>query len=80
MDLSGGCDVTLSFCRRGYDFAGVLSWFAERADRIILLFDAHKLDISDEFKQAIQAIRKQEDKIRIVLNKVDTILLAYKWM
>ena len=67
-------------CYRGYDFAGVLSWFAERADRIILLFDAHKLDISDEFKQAIQAIRKQEDKIRIVLNKVDTILLAYKWM
>ena len=47
-----------------------MSWFAERADRIILLFDAHKLDISDEFKQAIQAIRKQEDKIRIVLNKV----------
>ena len=49
-----------------------MSWFAERADRIILLFDAHKLDISDEFKQAIQAIRKQEDKIRIVLNKVDS--------
>ena len=56
----------------------MLEWFAERVDRILLLFDAHKLDISDEFKQAIQAIRKQEDKIRIVLNKVDTILLAYK--
>ena len=49
----------------------MMRWFGERADRIILLFDAHKLDISDEFKQAIQAIRKQEDKIRIVLNKVD---------
>merc|ERR1712080_142875 len=41
------------------------------ADRIILLFDAHKLDISDEFKNAIQAIRKNEDKIRIILNKAD---------
>ena len=49
---------------RGYDFAGVLKWFAERADRIILLFDAHKLDISDEFKQAIQAIRWEARKIK----------------
>jgi len=56
---------------RGYDFTGVMKWFADRADRIILLFDAHKLDISDEFKNAIQAIKKNEDKIRIVLNKAD---------
>jgi len=56
---------------RGYDFTGVLKWFAEKADRIILVFDAHKLDISDEFKQAIEAIRAQDDKIRIILNKAD---------
>ncbi|ESO84446.1 hypothetical protein LOTGIDRAFT_196647 [Lottia gigantea] len=58
---------------RGYDFSGVLEWMAERVDRIILLFDAHKLDISDEFRRAIDAIKGYDDKIRIVLNKADMV-------
>ena len=46
-----------------YDFVGVLQWFAERVDRIILLFDANKLDISDEFRRSIEAIHGYEDKV-----------------
>ena len=58
---------------RGYDFTGVVQWFAERVDMIILLFDAHKLDISDEFQRVIQACKGNDTKIRIVLNKADGI-------
>ena len=54
---------------RSYNFPEVIEWFAERADRILLLFDAHKLDISDEFKSAIESLKGHDDKIRVVLNK-----------
>uniref|UniRef100_H2Y412 Dynamin-type G domain-containing protein n=1 Tax=Ciona savignyi TaxID=51511 RepID=H2Y412_CIOSA len=58
---------------RGYDFSKVLTWMAERVDRIILLFDAHKLDISDEFHEALNAVKMYDSKIRVVLNKCDQV-------
>lgn len=60
---------------RGYDFVNVCHWFAERADLILLLFDAHKLDISDEFKAVIERLKGQDDKIRVILNKADQVRL-----
>ncbi|OWM90831.1 hypothetical protein CDL15_Pgr011591 [Punica granatum] len=59
--------------QRAYDFAGVTSWFATKCDLILLLFDPHKLDISDEFRQVISSLHGHDDKIRVVLNKAHQV-------
>ena len=58
---------------RGYDFDKVMEWLTEKASMIILLFDAHKLDISDEFRRVIESMHGHDEKIRIVLNKADMV-------
>lgn len=58
---------------RGYSFVQVCEWFAARSDVILLLFDPHKLDISDEFKTVISSLRGHDDKVRVVLNKADQV-------
>ena len=50
-----------------------MEWFAARVDIVLLLFDAHKLDISDELRRAIEALSRWDDKIRIILNKADGV-------
>lgn len=49
---------------RGYDFVAVTSWLASRADLILVLFDPHKLDISDELKRVIASFQGNEEKVR----------------
>jgi len=58
---------------RNYDYEAVMKWFAERSDLIIIMFDAHKLDISDELKGVIELFKPHSDKIRVLLNKADSV-------
>jgi EH domain-containing protein 1 len=58
---------------RDYDFSEVIKWFAERSDMILVMFDAHKLDISDELKSVLDALKPHQEKIRVLLNKADSI-------
>mmetsp|Transcript_216 Transcript_216/g.533 ORF Transcript_216/g.533 Transcript_216/m.533 type:complete len:485 (-) Transcript_216:2307-3761(-) len=74
VDTPGILSGEKQYLRRTYDYAKVAKWFADRADLIILIFDAHKLDVSDEFQDIVDEIRKDnDDKIRCVLNKADGV-------
>lgn len=73
MDTPGVLSGEKQRTQRAYDFTGVTSWFAAKCDLILLLFDPHKLDISDEFKRVISSLRGHDDKIRVVLNKADQV-------
>ena len=58
---------------RNYSFQDVVQWFAPRADLILLMFDAHKVDIADEVASVIRSLEGFDDKIRVVLNKADSM-------
>lgn len=73
MDTPGVLSGEKQRTQRAYEFTAVTSWFAAKCDLILLLFDPHKLDISDEFKRVISSLRGHDDKIRVVLNKADQV-------
>eukprot|EP00929_Paragymnodinium_shiwhaense_P097025 TRINITY_DN58801_c0_g1_i1.p1 TRINITY_DN58801_c0_g1~~TRINITY_DN58801_c0_g1_i1.p1 ORF type:complete len:645 (-),score=129.36 TRINITY_DN58801_c0_g1_i1:8-1942(-) len=58
---------------RSYDFEGVIGWFAENADLVLVLFDPNKLDVSDEFRRCLEALGRSERKVRFVLNKANRL-------
>ncbi|CAJ1346824.1 unnamed protein product, partial [Effrenium voratum] len=59
--------------KRGYEFEEVVHWFADRVDMILVLFDVSKLDISDEFRRVLLALKGNDQKIHIILNKADRV-------
>jgi len=59
--------------KRGYDFEEVVTWFADHAAMIILFFDAHKLDVSDELKRCVAVLASNSAKVHVILNKADRV-------
>ena len=73
VDTPGVLSGEMQRIERSYNFVEVCEWFAARCDVIVLLFDPHKLDISDEFRAVIASLRGHDDKVRVVLNKASSV-------
>lgn len=57
---------------RGYDFTGVVRWFARRADVVCLFFDPDKPGTTGEtLSVLLHALSGMDHKLLIVLNKAD---------
>jgi len=57
---------------RGYDFQGVVRWFAERADVVLLMFDPDKPGTTGEtLSILLHSLGGMDHKLLIVLNKAD---------
>jgi hypothetical protein len=75
IDSPGMIDAAKEGMGRGYDFTGVVRWFANRADVVLVFFDPEKPGTTGEtldvFMQALQGI---DHKLLIIMNKCDQFL------
>ncbi len=72
IDSPGMIDEAKEENGRGFDFPGVVRWFAERSDLVMIFFDPDKPGTTGEtlqvFKESLNGI---DHKLLIVLNKMD---------
>jgi GTPase SAR1 family protein len=72
VDTPGMIDSADSQAHRGFDFQGVVRWFAERADLIMLFFDPERPGTTAETLQIYtESLRDFDHKLLVVMNKVD---------
>lgn len=72
IDSPGMIDSPGEGSGRGFDFTGVVRWFAERADVVLVFFDPEKPGTTGETLQVFtQALQGMDHKLLIVLNKMD---------
>lgn len=74
VDTPGMIDAAREEWGRGYDFTGVVRWFAERAELVLVFFDPDKPGTTGETLDVFtKALTDLAHKVRIVLNKVDQL-------
>jgi GTPase SAR1 family protein len=71
-DASNSGSTSQAVMDRGYDFQGVVRWFAERADVVLLFFDPDKPGTTGEtLSILLHSLGGMDHKLLIVLNKAD---------
>ncbi|KAF8789197.1 sarcalumenin-like [Argiope bruennichi] len=58
---------------RGFPFDEICQWFIDQSDLIIIVFDPAKLDVGTELEKIFKHLKGYEAKVRIVLNKADSM-------
>ncbi len=72
IDSPGMIDEAKAENGRGFDFPGVVRWFAERADMVMVFFDPDKPGTTGETLQVFrESLTGIDHKLLIVLNKTD---------
>ena len=72
IDTPGMIDEAKSEGGRGYDFPGVVRWFAERADLVLVFFDPDKPGTTGETLQVFnKSLGGIDHKLMIIMNKMD---------
>ncbi|KAJ3342904.1 hypothetical protein HDU93_000563 [Gonapodya sp. JEL0774] len=64
--------LSLPSSRRAYSLPAVSRWFADRADTVLVFFDANRLDVGEELAEVVGGMGNEE-KCRVVLNKADMV-------
>ncbi|MEM6906339.1 MAG: dynamin family protein, partial [Pseudomonadota bacterium] len=72
IDSPGMIDEAKAESGRGFDFPGVVRWFAERADLVLVFFDPDKPGTTGETLQVFNtSLNGIDHKLMIVMNKMD---------
>lgn len=72
IDSPGMIDEAKAESGRGFDFPGVVRWFAERADLVMIFFDPDKPGTTGETLQVFnRSLTGIDHKLLIVMNKMD---------